>query len=78
MRARHRGRGGTLFADDQRAQFTARVDGRKRVSPGDEVDLAVDTRPFHFFEPETGVERLASGALAAGPSARGQLVPRAA
>ena len=54
---------GTLFADDQRAQFTARVDGRKRVSPGDEVDLAVDTGRFHFFEPETG-SNLASGALA--------------
>jgi multiple sugar transport system ATP-binding protein len=55
---------GTLFADDQRAQFTARVDGRKRVSPGDEIDLAVDTGRFHFFEPETGAS-LASGALAA-------------
>ena len=55
---------GTLFADDQRAQFTARVDGRKRVSPGDEVDLAVDTGQFHFFDPETG-SNLASGALAA-------------
>jgi multiple sugar transport system ATP-binding protein len=54
---------GTLFADDQRAQFTARVDGRKRVSPGDELDLAVDTGQFHFFEPETGAT-LASGALA--------------
>ncbi len=54
---------GTLFADDQRAQFTARVDGRKRVLPGDEVDLAVDSGRFHFFEPETGVT-LASGALA--------------
>jgi multiple sugar transport system ATP-binding protein len=54
---------GTLFADDQRAQFTARVDGRKRVSPGDEIELAVDTGRFHFFEPETGVT-LASGALA--------------
>jgi multiple sugar transport system ATP-binding protein len=54
---------GTLFADDQRAQFTARVDGRKRVVPGDEIDLAVDTGRFHFFEPETGAT-LASGALA--------------
>ncbi len=55
---------GTLFADDQRAQFTARVDGRKRVLPGDEIDLAVDTGRFHYFEPETGAS-LASGALAA-------------
>jgi multiple sugar transport system ATP-binding protein len=54
---------GTLFADDQRAQFTARVDGRKRVAPGDDIDLAVDTGRFHFFEPETGAS-LASGALA--------------
>jgi multiple sugar transport system ATP-binding protein len=54
---------GTLFADDQRAQFTARVDGRKRVMPGDDLDLAVDSRRFHFFEPETGAS-LAAGELA--------------
>ncbi len=54
---------GSLFADNQRAQFTARVDGRKRVLPGDDLELAVDTGQFHFFEPETGVT-LASGALA--------------
>ena len=54
---------GTLFADDQRAQFTARVDGRKRVLPGDDVDLAVDTGRFHFFEPETGAS-LAAAELA--------------
>ena len=62
-RGRREDEDGTLFADDQRAQFTARVDGRKRVVPGDEVDLAVDSGRFHFFEPETGVT-LASGALA--------------
>ena len=55
---------GALFADDQRAQFTARVDGRNRVLPGDEINLAVDTGGFHFFEPETGAS-LAAGALAA-------------
>jgi multiple sugar transport system ATP-binding protein len=54
---------GTLFADDQRAQFTARVDGRKRIVPGDDVDLAVDASRFHFFEPETGAS-LATAELA--------------
>jgi multiple sugar transport system ATP-binding protein len=54
---------GTLFADDQRAQFTARVDGRKRIVPGDDVDLAVDASRFHFFEPDTGAS-LATAELA--------------
>ena len=54
---------GTLFADDQRAQFTARVDGRKHIGTGDDVDLAVDTSHFHFFEPETGAS-LAAAELA--------------
>jgi multiple sugar transport system ATP-binding protein len=54
---------GTLFADDQRAQFTARVDGRKRIATGDDVDLAVDAARFHFFEPDTGAS-LAAAELA--------------
>jgi multiple sugar transport system ATP-binding protein len=54
---------GTLFADDQRAQFTARVDGRKHIGTGDDVDLAVDTSHFHFFEPDTGAS-LAAAELA--------------
>jgi multiple sugar transport system ATP-binding protein len=46
---------GKLFADDQRAVFTARLDARRRVSPGADVVLAVDHRRFHFFDPATGL-----------------------
>ena len=45
---------GTLFADENRALFTARVDGRRKASPGDTIQLAVDTSRLYFFDPETG------------------------
>jgi multiple sugar transport system ATP-binding protein len=45
---------GKLFADDQRAVFTAAVDARRTVSAGAPIELAVDHRRFHFFEPSTG------------------------
>ncbi len=48
------GEDGTLLADDQRAAFTARIDGAHAVSAGDTIELAVDTAGFHFFEPATG------------------------
>jgi multiple sugar transport system ATP-binding protein len=43
-----------LFADDQRALFTARVGPEHRVQPGSTITLAVDARRMHFFEPATG------------------------
>ena len=45
---------GALFADDQRALFTARIDGERPVAPGSRIELAVDTRRLHFFDPATG------------------------
>jgi multiple sugar transport system ATP-binding protein len=45
---------GKLFADDQRAVFTARLDARRAVHAGARVEMAVDHRRFHFFEPATG------------------------
>jgi multiple sugar transport system ATP-binding protein len=46
---------GALFADDdQRSMFTARIDSTDRIAPGGNVELAVDTRRLHFFEPATG------------------------
>jgi multiple sugar transport system ATP-binding protein len=45
---------GTLLADDQRARFCACVDGRRAVSVGEEVELAVDNRHLHFFDADTG------------------------
>jgi multiple sugar transport system ATP-binding protein len=55
---------GALFADDQRALFTARVDAEVAVAPGSTVALAVDTRRMHFFDPATGdvLGRLAAAA----------------
>ena len=44
----------TLFPDDERAQFTARVDSRLPVAHGDEVELAVHMKGLHFFDPDTG------------------------
>ena len=54
---------GKLFADDQRAVFTAVLDARRSVATGAEIELAVDHRRFHFFEPGTG-EALAAPARA--------------
>ena len=53
---------GKLFADD-RAVFTACVDARRTITPGSEVELAIDSRRLHFFDPATGL------ALAGAPDA---------
>ena len=44
----------TLLADDQRARFCASIDGRRPIELGQDVELAVDHRHLHFFDPETG------------------------
>ncbi len=44
-----------LRAEEQeRSIFVARLNARSRVREGDTVDLAVDTRGLHFFDPDTG------------------------
>ena len=53
---------GTLFVDD-RASFTARVDGKRAVPLGQEIELAVDHTSLHCFDPATG-EALERGAPA--------------
>ena len=45
---------GALFVDDQRSLFTARIDGEVSIRTGSPVELAVDTRRMHFFDPATG------------------------
>jgi multiple sugar transport system ATP-binding protein len=45
---------GKLFADD-RAVFTAVLDDRRRVSTASDVELAIDYRRLHFFDPATGL-----------------------
>ena len=37
------------------AIFTVVLDARQSVSAGTEVELAVDHRRLHFFDPETGL-----------------------
>ena len=44
----------TLLADDRRARFTAVVQGRRRFSPGDTVELTVRPETLHLFDPATG------------------------
>jgi multiple sugar transport system ATP-binding protein len=37
-----------------KALATARLDAHARIAPGDLIDLAIDTRWLHFFDPATG------------------------
>jgi multiple sugar transport system ATP-binding protein len=52
----------TLFADEERAEFTAQIDSRAHVAPGGEVELAVHVDGLHFFDVETGRVAGAGGA----------------
>jgi multiple sugar transport system ATP-binding protein len=45
---------GKLLAGDQ-AIFTACLDARRAVAKGSEVELAIDYRRLHFFDPATGL-----------------------
>ena len=45
---------GTLLADDQRARFCAAIQGRHAVAVGEDVELAIDHRHLHFFDPVSG------------------------
>jgi multiple sugar transport system ATP-binding protein len=59
---------GTLFADE-RAIFTAVVDAKTVSVPGAEVELAIDHRRLHFFDPATGlVAGVGERASAAAPA----------
>jgi multiple sugar transport system ATP-binding protein len=44
----------TLLADDHRARFCASIDGRRPVVPGEDLELAIDHRHLHFFDPSSG------------------------
>jgi multiple sugar transport system ATP-binding protein len=55
-----------LFADDQRALFTARIDGRSPAAPGHEIDLALRVDDLHFFDPATGDVLVARNAARTG------------
>jgi multiple sugar transport system ATP-binding protein len=45
---------GRLFADDRRARFTARLQGRPPASAGGMVELAIDPSQVHLFSRESG------------------------
>jgi len=37
------------------SEFVARLDPRTRVRPGDGIELAIDRRQLHFFDPDSGI-----------------------
>jgi multiple sugar transport system ATP-binding protein len=43
------------LVNERRAVFCARVDPRTSCGPGSTVQLSVDPRRFHFFDPQTGL-----------------------
>ncbi len=45
---------GRLLADDRRARFTARLQGRPPTSARGVVELAIDPSQLHLFDPDTG------------------------
>ncbi|WP_033324283.1 ABC transporter ATP-binding protein [Actinomadura atramentaria] len=47
--------GAAIPLAEDKALWTARVNSRSRVRPGDAVEVAVDTRRLHFFDPATGL-----------------------
>jgi multiple sugar transport system ATP-binding protein len=57
----------TLFADDERAEFTARIATLTPIAPGAEIELAVHVERAHFFDPQTG-EVILPGARTAPPA----------
>jgi multiple sugar transport system ATP-binding protein len=40
---------------EQHATLVGRFGARSRVRPGDDLDVAVDARALHFFDPQTGM-----------------------
>jgi multiple sugar transport system ATP-binding protein len=41
-------------ASEHKTPFVARMHARSRAREGERVELFVDTRELHFFDPETG------------------------
>jgi len=58
---------GVLFADDQRASFTACLTARRELASGESVEVAVDCKRLYFFDPGTG-DSLASAPEVASPA----------
>jgi ABC-type sugar transport system ATPase subunit len=45
----------TIPLVDDKAMWTARVNARSHIRPGQEFELAIDTRSVHFFDPDSGL-----------------------
>jgi multiple sugar transport system ATP-binding protein len=45
----------TLLAGDTRTRFTARVEGRRRLAPGEAAEFAIDPEAIHLFDPASGL-----------------------
>ncbi len=54
-----------FLLEENRAVFCARVDARTQARPGARVRLSIDSRRFHFFDPETSLAIGASKPAAA-------------
>jgi multiple sugar transport system ATP-binding protein len=52
-----------LLTDEGSTQFTAAVDSSTTATVGSRVNLVVDPREFHFFDPTTGSSLLAQPAI---------------
>jgi multiple sugar transport system ATP-binding protein len=57
-----------LLAEDDRTLFTARLAGRPAIAPGQEIELAVDTKRLYFFDPGSGDTLAAAGDPARAPA----------
>jgi multiple sugar transport system ATP-binding protein len=49
-------------AEESSSVIVGRFGARSRVKPGDQIDVAVDTRQLHFFDVETGAGIYGDGA----------------
>jgi multiple sugar transport system ATP-binding protein len=56
----------TEAVDKNETTIVGRFGARSRVKPGEQIDVAVDTRQLHFFDAETGLGIYGDGAAAAG------------
>jgi multiple sugar transport system ATP-binding protein len=65
----------TLFADEERAEFTAQIDSRAHFAAGGEVELAVHVDGLHFFDAETGRAVAGPGAAESPPQALRVVAP---
>jgi multiple sugar transport system ATP-binding protein len=47
--------GASLPLGDNKALWTARVNARSRIQAGQNIELAIDNRSLHFFDPQSGL-----------------------